>query len=315
MGTHREAKGLSCGGCCVRHLNAPDRIQPSSGRSVNNAGKFFVYHAVSRKMSRNTAFVGCVPSAIVSSLGFAILFAGLCFGQNLDDYLYRGKIGTPTTACKSDADCGAGGTCFVQVPELGGFCIPHHYVFSDADDAHCTYRVNCSAAEALRKLCPGCYLEPIVACRGSSVTQDEAENLKKRLRATCLKPTSEQKHEWDAVHRKMVAAAKRWQGCCPPPALDPSVQANDWLVDPPLPQWPDDTFAFQQSKEQIQRLLYQTRAFNPVCPTLPTFGRDGWTAVAGTCGVFRNPDPSSVPPVIIYERPLLRTPGPPSVAP
>ena len=204
--------------------------------------------------------------------------------------------GSTGMSCRSDAECQRDLSCFIS-PGPDGFCIPKAYAATDDDEEECLYRATCSAAEALRNVCPACVLYPPLTC--SRVTQaidtpwyKSMQTRQSRFAATCLKPRPEQIAETENLKSKTPQARRRLR-----PEDRLTVGINGWSVLLPL-SWSDDMVHYSQRVHQLATALEH---YNFPCP-------DEWTIdnttieMAGQCGRFRNPDPNKPPPEIHLHR-------------
>lgn len=212
--------------------------------------------------------------------------------------------------CRTDSECRKGFKCFVQAPGIGleGVCIPNGPSGPDDDEQVCLHKANCAAAAALRRVCPGCIITPIMNCGGVPASDAWYRERWERLK-DCLNPTPEQIRA--AV--PAVRTPSRKPNPSGPIAIhqlpDLNVNVNQWNINVPA-AWADS--GNEDSKEKLNRrkgrlenALNRLWEFNAACPiyeedigTRTTTNR----LIAGTCGGFRNPDPTKPPPSLMYPR-------------
>jgi len=216
-----------------------------------------------------------------------------------------------TQRCGTDSKCGRGYECVVRYPELGseGFCVPKGYSNSNLDEQDCLHKANCAAAKALRRVCPACIITPILTCGG--VPSDDAWYQERWARLKdCLTPTPEQIRA-SAVPTVRTPSRKLKPGgpIEIPKAPDLNVNVNQWNIRVPaawaVSQDQVSSEKLYRRKGHLENKLSPLWEFNAACPiSEEDIGTRTTTEseIAGTCGVFRNPDPTKPPPSLMYSR-------------
>jgi hypothetical protein len=231
--------------------------------------------------------------------------------------------GLSTSSCATDSNCKKNYKCFVQDGTNSGFCIPKDYYGSDRNEQTCLHRANCAAAAVLRHVCPACILAPILTCGGvpasDSWYREHWESMK-----DCFTPTPEQ----------IRASAVHWDSCLShrvkpggPIEIDQGpdlgIYVNEWNITVPA-EWacPRSDEAsrkkFYRRKGRVENALNRRWEFNAPCPiydedietrtssrttiagVIDTFSATNESYIAGTCGAFRNTDPTKPPPSLKF---------------
>jgi len=210
--------------------------------------------------------------------------------------------------CGTDSKCGKGYECVISSRfGRGGVCVPKSEAGSDDDDA-CLHRANCAAAAALRRVCPGCVITPIMTCGGvpSSGSSDPWYREHWERLKDCLTPTPEQIRA-SAVQsvRPSSQQADRKGPIEIEEGPDLDVYFNQWNINVPA-AWAAsrnrDPSELDRRKGRLENALDHLSEFNAPCP-INNIDVDGTaTLIAGTCGAFRNPDPTKRPPSMNYPR-------------
>ena len=213
--------------------------------------------------------------------------------------------------CRTDSECRKGLKCYVQVPGVGleGACVPRGPSGPDDDEQVCLHKANCAAAAALRRVCPGCVISPVMTCGGLPPTNTPWYRERWERLKDCFTPTPEQIRAAVPVARTSSPKANP-NGVIEIQQLpDLNANFNQWHINVPA-AWADS--GNEDSREKLYRrkgrlenALNRRWEFNAACPineedigTRTTTSR----LISGTCGGFRNPDPTKPPPSLIYSR-------------
>lgn len=212
--------------------------------------------------------------------------------------------------CGTNSKCEKGYECFVQAGiATEGLCIPNAYSGSDRDEEACLHKANCAAAAALRRVCPGCVISPVMTCGGIPSSDTWYRERWERLK-DCLAATPEQ-------IRASAVRAVRTSSQRPNPkgsieiqqAPELNVNVNQWNIQVP-PAWAesqnqDSSEKLYRHKGRLENALSRLWEFNAACPIYEEDVGESTTTtrlISGTCGGFRNPDPTKPPPSLNYPR-------------
>jgi hypothetical protein len=229
--------------------------------------------------------------------------------------------GLSTSNCATDSECQKNYKCFVQDGVNSGFCVPTEYSGSKRDEEVCLHRANCAAAAALRHVCPACVLTPIFACGGITGIQAEGTgNIWARFK-DCFTPTPEQIPA-STVQRDPIRAHSVGERSNQnvnrggPKAIeqlpDLGIYVNAWNITVPAGwagSWSTNHWSKKSKKElyrrkgRVEQAVSHLWQFNDPCPIFDEDMSDNGgssSLVAGTCGAFRNPDPTKPPPHLTY---------------
>jgi hypothetical protein len=214
-----------------------------------------------------------------------------------------------TLRCGTDSKCGKGYECVIPAPGIGseGFCVPKGYSNSNHDEEECLHKANCAAAGALRRACPACAITPIMTCGGAPSSDAWYRERWERLK-DCFNPTPEQV-------RASAVPTVRTPSRKPNPggpieiqqAPDLNVNVNQWNIRVPA-AWAgsgdeDSSEKLYRRKGHLENTLSRLWEFNAACPIYEEdIGTTATTTsqIAGTCGAFRNPDPTKPPPSLNF---------------
>jgi len=212
--------------------------------------------------------------------------------------------------CGTDSKCRKGFKCFVQVPDVSqeGVCVPNGLSGSNDDEQVCLHRANCAAAAALRRVCPACVITPILTCEGIPSSNAWYRERWERLK-DCLTPTPEQ------IRAAVPAARTSSSRPNPngvieiPEAPDLNANVNQWNIQVPA-AWAgsgneDFSEKLYRRKGRLENTLNRRWEFNAACPIYEEdIGTRTTTSrlISGTCGGFRNPDPTKPSPSLMYSR-------------
>jgi hypothetical protein len=209
--------------------------------------------------------------------------------------------------CRTDSECRKGFKCYAQVPGIGlkGACVPRGPSGPDDDEQVCLHKANCAAAAALRRVCPACVITPIVTCGGVPSSDAWYRERWERLK-DCLSWTPEQIRAAVVPTASQTPNPKGLIVIEQMPIL--SVDVNDWNIHVPGAWYNprnEDRSGLYQREGQLQTKLSRLWEFNAACPINEEDIRSRTTTsrlIAGTCGGFRNPDPTKPPPSLMYPR-------------
>lgn len=232
-----------------------------------------------------------------------VLVGGLVLLPDRRAYGVEQQRTLASSRCRTDADCGGAYNCFLNNGLNHGVCIPTIYAASDTDDEDCTYKATCTAAGALHRICPECVLEPMLTCDGiRDIATPWFQERWTRFVQGCLKLTPEQK----AASKPPSLKARRGRGGIIEVPQMPSLGfgVNGWGINAP-PSWAGSEMAdwsgLYERQGQLQKKLSTLSEFKAACPSSAIDATTNVvTVTAGTCGGFRNPNPTGPPPSVTY---------------
>lgn len=173
--------------------------------------------------------------------------------------------------CRTDSECRKGFKCYVQVPGIGleGACVPRGTSGPDDDEQVCLHKANCAAAAALRRVCSGCIITPIMTCGGVPASDAWYRERWERLK-DCLAPMPEQIRaavpiaRTSSPRRHSNGAIEIQEG------LDLNDNVNQWNIQVPA-AWAvsgneDSLEKLSRRKGRLENALNRLWEFNAACP-------------------------------------------------
>jgi hypothetical protein len=246
--------------------------------------------------------------AVLAFDGWIVLACALILSIARVQTVAAADLQPQLSRCRTDSECRKGFKCYVQVPGIGleGACVPRGPSGPDDDEQVCLHKANCAAAAALRRVCPGCIITPIMTCGGVPASDAWYRERWERLK-DCLSPTPEQIRAAVPVARTSSPRPHRVKEIQEGPDLNDNV--NQWNIQVPA-AWAvsvnkDSLEKLNRHKGRLENTLNRLWEFNAACPINEEDIRSRTTTsrlIAGTCGGFRNPDPTKPPPSLMYPR-------------